>query len=42
MNKRYTLREVLGEEEYTEFLDIDANSISDEDLFENGKVIGDE
>jgi len=31
---RYTLQEVMGEKEYEEFRNIDANSISDEELFE--------
>jgi len=30
-----SLREVLGEKEYQEFLAMDANDISDEDLFED-------
>lgn len=33
-NVRYSLQEVLGEKEYSEFQNIDANSISDEELFE--------
>lgn len=33
-NARYSLQEVMGEEEYEEFCKIDPNSISDEELFE--------
>ena len=31
---RYSLKDVMGEDEYAEFRNIDPNSISDEDLFE--------
>lgn len=33
-NVRYSLKEVMGKEEYNEFRNIDPNSISDEELFE--------
>jgi len=32
-----SLREVLGEKEYEEFLSMDADDISDEELFEDGE-----
>lgn len=33
-NGRYSLQDVLGEDEYKEFCNIDPNSIPDEELFE--------
>jgi hypothetical protein len=33
-NPRYSLQEVLGEDEYKEFRNIDPNAIPDEELFE--------
>lgn len=33
-NHRYSLQEVLGDDEYKEFRNIDPNSIPDEELFE--------